>query len=132
MTALAKDRNTPQIAGERFTYPVKGGEWIHAGALVFLDSGVVVPGSETASLVFPCRAENSADNRNGGDGDLNISVTRGAFGFANDGAVTAAHVGTAAYAADDQTVSADDNAGARPRAGIIVRVENQVFVDVRL
>ncbi|MNR23420.1 hypothetical protein D3C85_1404400 [compost metagenome] len=46
-----------------------------------------------------------------------------AFRWANDGTVTAAHLGLPAYVIDDQTVSAEDNGGKRSLAGQIIQLE---------
>ncbi|MEF3074118.1 hypothetical protein V2P20_03680 [Methylobacter sp. Wu1] len=106
MTALAKDRNTPQREGDQFVYGVAASTKIYAGSLVCVNaSGYAVPGSVATTLKVVGRAEEQVDNSAGADGAKTITVRRGTFKFANAGDVTIAHLETNIYINDDQTVS---------------------------
>lgn len=109
MAAATQARNTSQFAGEYLNLPVKGGEIIFAGTLAALDAdGYAKPGEKAEGLTAAGRAEETVDNRDGGDGDASIRVARGAFKWDNDAAnpVDIADVLQDCYMLDDSTVTA--------------------------
>lgn len=134
MTALAADRNTPERSAKTFRHPVASDAIIYAGALVMLDASGDAAGATTATGLTPAgRAEARADNTGGAAGDVEVTVARGCFRFANDGTATIdrTHIGGTAYAVDDQTVAATDGTGTRSACGTIRDVDAQgVWVEI--
>lgn len=107
MAAAIQARNTSQYAGEYLVLPVKAATIIFAGTLVAIDAtGHAIPAKKAADLIAAGRAEDTADNKAGSDGDLTVKVARGTFRWDNDAtnAVTAVHVLKPCYIADDGTV----------------------------
>ncbi len=107
--ATTADRNTPHKDGKLLEVGVAAATTIHAGAMVARNSaGYLVPAADAAGLAVLGMAEEAADNSGGADGDLSVPVRRKrAFRFANSAAnpVTLAHLGTAVYVEDDETVA---------------------------
>lgn len=131
MTALSKDYlNTKaepaQVLPNLFPggLPVAAGAHIYANAIVAMNaSGYAVPASADSSLVVIGRAINSADNSGGSAGALTINIEQGAFDYANASgadAITAAMVGKIVFAQDDCTVSATNQGGTLPVAGVFL------------
>lgn len=125
MGQLTSVRDTAQVAyNGRYLYlPVKAGVIIYQGSMVALDNqGHAVPAKKAASLKAAGRAEETADNRTGTDGEIMINVLRGVFIWDNSAAnaLTEADVLGPCYMEDDQTVGklAD---GSSP-AGIVIHV----------
>jgi len=131
---LSADRNTPTRDGDLVAHPVKASSLIYAGALVALDAaGWAQPGATATGLAAAGRAEERADNSAGANGDLDVTVRRGVFRWANAAgdAVDRSHIGGTAYIVDDQTVSATDGGGAQSAAGQIIDVDSDgVWVDM--
>lgn len=141
MTALAKDRNTPQFGTPDsvqpllLSFPVEAATTIYAGCLVGTNaSGNAVPASANNVLKLWGRAEKQVVNTvaagYGAAGDLQVSVKPGVFYFANGDTIVAADVGKYCYAGDDQTVYLSDGAGLRPLAGVIYSVSATLGVAV--
>lgn len=131
--SLNADRNTPYKDGELISVPVAASAVIYAGALVVANSsGYAAPGSTATTLTYLGRAEASADNASGSNGDVSVLVRRGkAFLFANDGTdpVTQASLGKTCYIVDDETVAATNGTSTRSAAGIVLGLEDgQVWV----
>lgn len=127
MAALTKDRNTSERSGKEFSFPVKAGTRIFAGAIVVLTTGIAEPGKTGTGLVAVGRAEAHADNRNGGNGDIDVPVRAGVFRFDNSAdadEITRAEIGADAWIVDDQTVAKTDGSAARSKAGRIVDVDD--------
>lgn len=128
MAVLTKERDTTEIANgaKMLVLPVKGATTIYQGALVAIDAnGFAIPATKAASLTAAGRAEETAVNAAGADGDTTIRVMRGAFVFANSATankITKAHLLKPCYMEDDQTVSA--LATGSSIAGLVVRVGN--------
>lgn len=127
MATLTTERNTTQLlnGGHILHLPLKGKTTIYQGALVALDSnGFAVPGAKTSGLTAVGRAEETVANI-GADGAAAINVQRGTFIFENTATaanqVKAAHVMTACYMEDDQTVTA--LATGASIAGRVIRVD---------
>jgi len=134
MTALTKDRDTPERGNNFYRVPVAAGVQIFAGALIALnEGGFAVPGHISATLKGFGRAEESVDNKGGGDGDQYINVKRGVFRFANSSGadlITRADIGEVCFICDDQTVGKTDGGGTRSVAGRIDDVDaGGVWVD---
>lgn len=123
MAALTADRNTPTREGRADAHPVAAATRIYAGSMVMLDALGNAAGATTATGLKPAgRAEEYVDNSDGAAGDRTVLTRRGEFLWANDGSVTRAHIGAAAYAVDDQTVAATDGGGTRSACGTIRNV----------
>jgi hypothetical protein len=127
MTALTKDRNTPERSGHIVEPPVKGATTIYAGSLVAVDAnGHAVPGATATTLKGLGRAEQNVDNSGGADGGLNVRVGRGIYRFANSAAtdeITLSDVGNDCYIVDDQTVAKTSGTNTRSVAGKIYDVD---------
>lgn len=128
MTALATERNTPEISngGKTLVLPVKGATTIYQGSIVALDAaGLSIPGETAEGLTAAGRAEETIEN-SGADGAVSIKVTRGVFVFDNTATpankVTQAHVLKTCYIEDDQTVTA--LATGASAAGRVIRVDD--------
>lgn len=131
MTALAANKKVNEIAvpwsrlsGDMGT-PLAAGVF-YVGALVGYDTsdGKLKPWATIATLqpagvCWEYAAANSAS----------VKIKSGIFKFVNAGDITSAHVGTAAYGTDDQTVTITTTT--RSKVGVIVRVESDgVYVAV--
>jgi hypothetical protein len=123
MAALTNSRNTPELAdgGRMQVYPVEANTTIYLGSMVALNAnGNAVPASSAAGLKTLGRAELTYGGVPGQDavnagaaGAVSIVARRGVFMYAvNDGSIGAAQIGQAAFAVDDNSVSASDGSGA--------------------
>jgi len=135
MTALAKDKNTPEKIGDLRVDPVAAAATIFAGALVCLDAaGNAVPGATAVNLKARGRAEEAVDNSAGVAGAKTVKTKRGTFRFENSAGgdeITATDIEKVCYIVDDQTVAKTDGAGTRSVAGKVVSVETAgVYVEV--
>ncbi|QIL81778.1 hypothetical protein G7047_19050 [Diaphorobacter sp. HDW4A] len=122
MTALNKDRTTPQRAADLVADPLAAGVVIFAGSMYVLDGlGNATPA--TADAAKPVRAV--ARKRSvQAEGDEQCDGAIGCFRFDNSEggtAITRVHIGANAFAIDDQTVA---NAGTCI-AGVILDVDEQ-------
>lgn len=123
MTALSVDRDTPQIKGEFYFYPMIASDIIYKGSIVVLDSsGNAEPGSTATGKMAVGRAEEYKDNSAGSATDKSIKVRTGVFRFGNGDVITKAHIGDTAWIVDDQTVSKASSG--KSQAGIIVDVDS--------
>jgi hypothetical protein len=124
MTALTKDRNTPFRDGKAFGHPVAAEKVFFAGSLAVLNAtGYAEPATTATGKKGLGRVMEGVSNAAGADGDVLVIVEHGCFAWANDGNVTRAHVGSSAYAVDDQTVAPTDGGGTRSAVGIIRNVD---------
>lgn len=128
MTALNKDRATPQRCADLVADPLAPGATIFAGSMYVLDaSGDATPA--TAAATTPVRAV-SRKRTVQADGAEHSDGVVGTFCFDNSagrGAITREHIGTNAYAVDDQTVG---NAGTCVAGEIFDVDERGVWVSV--
>lgn len=132
--ALASDRMTEKRQGELFEIPLAANAIVYTGALVMVDAGYLKPGAPSTTAIVVGRANNSADNTGGSDGDKTVTVEKGCFKFKNSGTdpITQADLFNDCYIEDDETVSKTNNTNTRIKAGQIVRVESDgIFVDTR-
>ncbi|HCU69238.1 MAG TPA: hypothetical protein DGF30_08440 [Desulfomicrobium sp.] len=105
MTALSADKNIQRTEGVTHPFPVDDGDKIYAGALVCVNAdGYLVPGGDTAGLIFVGVSEEQKDNTSGDDGDLTCSVRRRGLFRCAIAAATQANVGDNVFLVDDQTV----------------------------
>lgn len=122
MAALTRDRNTFYREGVEIEFPVATNTKVYAGSLVCVNSnGYIVPAADSPNFTFVGVALEQVDNGTGSNGDKSIRVRRtGVFEF-NAVSITQAMVGSAMYAADDQTF--DDAAGLTNdvKVGILTR-----------
>lgn len=127
MTALTKGRNTRELAGEVFDFPVLAATTCFEGGIAVLDaSGWCKPGVTGTGLVCVGSFKRRADNSGGGNGAINASVKAGTYQFGNStstDAITKAEIGDNCYIVDDQTVAKTDGGGTRSIAGRIVQVD---------
>jgi hypothetical protein len=123
MAALTNSRNTPELAdgGRMQVYPVEASTTVYLGSIVALDAnGNAVPASTTAGLRVIGRAEMTYGGVPGQDainsgaaGAVSIVARRGVFMYSiNDGSIAEPQIGALAYAVDDNSVSANNGAGA--------------------
>lgn len=106
MTALAVDKKLEYTEGVEVSAPVGASKEIFSGGFVCVGAdGYLVPGADTAGLIFHGVAREHIDNSSGADGDLNCRVRRRGLIKALMGtAITIANVGDNVFLVDDQTV----------------------------
>lgn len=127
MTALTRNRDTLEREGTSFVYRVAPGKTVFAGSLVAVDSsGLAQPAKEATGLVCVGRAENRAME------GQPVTCKRGVFLFNHTGDITPAHIHEKCWLVDDQTVSSSSGTNSRSVAGIIVNVETDATVWVRV
>ena len=130
MTALAANRNTPELAGINpvALFTILNAAVCYAGALAAIDyTGEVQPAADTAGLKVVGRFAKYVSNTPDGQ---SVAVERGIFRFENDATspVTRAAIGMPCYVVDDQTV-AGKTTNMVP-AGIVMDVDSDgVWVD---
>jgi hypothetical protein len=151
MAALTNSRNTPEMAdgGRIRVINVEANTTIFLGSMVAVNaSGNAVPASATTTtanalkvigraeyVVNGAPAQNAVNNP-GAAGAIQIAVRKGVFMYAQDSSLTAAAVGSACFALDDNSVTANDRAsGAEVQqyavAGEVVAIDasGEVWVD---
>ncbi len=130
--ALTKDRPTPTRANRDCHDPMAALVCIYAGAIVMLDGeGNAVPGQTATGLIARGVATRQIDNSTGASGDNSVPSVNGCHQFINDGSITRADIGRAAYVVDDETVAQTDGEGSRSVLGSIVDVDaGGVWVDI--
>ena len=128
MTALNKDRATPQRAGDLVADPLGAGVTIFAGSMYVLDDkGLALTATAAATASVRAVARKRAVYA---DGDEFTDGAIGTFRFDNSAggaAITRAHIGSNAYAVDDQTVA---NAGTCVAGEILDVDESGVWVRI--
>ena len=120
MTALTKDRPTPEREGRLVADPLAAAAVIYAGALYVLDSAGAAAAA-TAAATTPVRAVATA-RASAAAGDSRVEGALGVFRFDNgSGAaeLTRADIGGDAFVVDDQTVAKTGTA----KAGVVVDVD---------
>ena len=129
------ERNTTEREGRRFDFPAAADVVIWKGTLAAMNAlGLVVPGSAAAGLVTLGIAEETADNTGGAAGAVRVTAKRGTFLLRNSTGpdeITGAHVGSACYVVDNETVALTHATNTRPVAGTIRAVEQGgVWVEI--
>jgi hypothetical protein len=140
MTALTIEKRVPELNGTSVlakvhTLKLAAATVILAGALVALNaSGYLVNATATTGLVACGVAQETVDNTDGDAGDKSCRVYSGVHKFVNSSGadeVLQANLFGLCYAADNQTVAATSNAGARSIAGVVIRIDTDgVYVQV--
>lgn len=94
--------------GRTLVFPVKAGQKITEGMIVAIKEGYAIAGAKTTGAITVGVAVEPADNTNGADGGIEITVKRGAFKILNSSVnpVTQADVFKTAYFVDAYTVTA--------------------------
>lgn len=125
MTALTKERDTKQRAGDLIAVPAVTNKTFYAGAIACIDaSGWATPGATATTLKAVGRVEETLDTTGISSGGHNVTVRRGVFKFTNAGDIVQADTFGMAYIVDDQTVAGDDGTGTRSAAGKIIAVDD--------
>ena len=129
MTALTKDRTTPERDGRLVADTLAVGALIYAGSMYMLNAtGDAVPAAPQAAattLVVRAVARRRASQA---QGDTLTDGALGVFGFDNATAADAlarADIGAACYALDDCTVAKGHDTKKRPKAGTVVDVDDR-------
>jgi hypothetical protein len=138
MDRLTDQLGTPEVVLPQLLYfPVEANTTIYGGALVCTNaSGNAVPASATSTLICWGRAERQQVNTTaagvGAAGALSVTVHQGVFFFNNStiSAVSAANVGQACYAENDNVISLTSQGGTLPFAGTIVAYSEQGLSEV--
>jgi len=134
MTALSADKKTEYAEGVEVPVPVDGGSKIFVGANVcFNTAGFLVPGADTAGLIFAGISRSSIDNSLGDDGDESAVVRRrGLFLMELATPITQANVGDNAFLVDDQLVDLAANVTNDIFCGIIAQHVDatHAFIDI--
>lgn len=127
MTALTKDRPTPEREGRLVADPLAAAAVIYAGAMYMLDAtGNALPAAPQAAattLVVRAVARRRAVQA---QGDALTDGATGVFRFDNataGDALTRADIGAVCYALDDATVAKGHDTNKRPKAGVVVDVD---------
>jgi hypothetical protein len=104
--SLSADKKTEYKEGVEIPAPVAALTKIFAGAWVCVNAaGYLVPGADTAALIFHGISRQYVDNSLGADGDLTGLVRRRGLIKATLGhAITQANVGDNVFLVDDETV----------------------------
>lgn len=127
MAALTEGRNTPEALGPDREGPVAAAETIFEGAIVMIDAaGLLVRGKTATGLTGVGVAQARADNGLGANGALAARYRPGIFRLANSAGadeITAADIGKAAWAVDDQTVARTSATSTRSKAGVVDHVD---------
>lgn len=123
--------------GRRFHVPVDGGSTIYAGTMVacLIATGMLVPATTAGAGPAIGKALHDVDNSAGADGakrclietDRVYRLTNGSTAFSD-----ANVIGCPAYAVDDNSVSSNDNSGARLRCGTFLGMESDGKVRVAM
>jgi hypothetical protein len=107
--------------------PVAAGETIERGHFVICDGNgyaraFAIPMVDAAAMG---RAEATADNSAGGDGDELLTVRQGVFRWDNSGAdaVTQASLGRPCYLEDSETVRATQGGDYQVAAGTVLNID---------
>lgn len=130
MTNLDKDRKTPELlifdAISPLEYDVAASAKLFAGGFGMLDaSGNLVRGAADTSLTMVGVVEKQADNSSGDAGDIRARVKPGVYRMENGGAsIATANINSVCYVGDDNTVYLTDGSATRPKAGVIVNVDD--------
>lgn len=127
MTALAADRNTPELGGPAREGLLGASQSIFMGSILMRNaSGHLIKGATATGSRGVGRAEDRGTSTTAGV--TSIPYRPGVFRFANSAAgdlIAVADIGGACYIVDDQTVAKTDGTGTRSIAGIIDGVDAQ-------
>ncbi len=115
-------------AGIKRAYPVAASTKIGACVAVLLAaSGYAVPYASADGTSKFCGVSTfEKDNSAGTAGAMTVEVEHQEIAFLNAGDITVAHVGTTVYFTDGYTVSIDSDTDARPIAGTVTQIEDDL------
>ena len=121
MTALAVDKKLEYREGQEVSIPVINADIIFAGSNVCISAaGYLVPGADTAGLIYQGVAREYVDNSLGAAGDKNCAVLRrGLVRMTLATAITIANVGDNVFLVDDDLVDLTANVTNKIFCGII-------------
>lgn len=134
MAALTKDRNTKnKELGRSISVPLAAGAQVFAGGMVARQAadGFGVAAGDVAGHKVVGVADEGVDNTGGADGDLEVIVRKGVFGFNNVGTVVdQIDLGNEVFVSTDNEVEKVGGVVNNIRAGTLDRIEadGQVFV----
>ena len=129
MTALTKDRTTPERDGRLVADTLAVGALIYAGSMYMLDAtGDAVPAAPQAAATTLVVRAVALRRASQAQGDTRTDGALGVFCFENATAADAlarADIGAACYALDDFTVAKGHDTTTRPPAGTVVDVDDR-------
>ncbi len=131
---LSADKKTEYKEGVEIPVPVDGGSTIFAGALTCVNAvGFLVPGADTAGLIFQGISRQYVDNSLGQDGDAVCLVRRRGLPLMTFGhALTQANVGDNVFLAGDDVVDVAANVNNLIFCGVIAEYVStyEAYVDI--
>lgn len=105
MTALTQDKYLERTDGVELSFPVGASQKIYGGALVAVNAaGYLLPGADTAGLIFQGVSTEQKDNSSGSNGDLSCNVRRRGLVKCVIASASQANIGDNVFLVDDQTV----------------------------
>ncbi|PKN05523.1 MAG: hypothetical protein CVU74_01265 [Deltaproteobacteria bacterium HGW-Deltaproteobacteria-9] len=132
--ALTADKKTEYKEGVEVPVPVAAATKIFAGAWACVNAaGFLVPGADTAALIFQGISRAYVDNSLGSNGDLTGLVLRRGLVKATLGhAITQANVGDNVFLVDDETVDLTANTTNDIFCGVIAEYidSTHAFIDI--
>jgi hypothetical protein len=132
--ALTADQKTEYKEGVEVPVPVAATTKIFAGAWACVNAaGFMVPGADTAALIFQGISRQYVDNLLGGNGDLTGTVRRRGLVKATLGhAITQANIGDNVFLVDDETVDLAANVTHLIFCGVIAEYidSTHAFIDI--
>lgn len=135
MAALTGERDTQARRGEVLAYPLAADAVCYQGGLGVLNAGYAVPGSVATGLIAVGRFDETIDNTGNAAGANTILIRQGDFKWANSASadlIERDDIGKDCYIVDDQTVALTNGSSTRSRAGIILDVDSDGGVWVRM
>ncbi len=134
MAALAKDRNTKnKELGRSNSVPLAAGAQVFAGGMVARQAadGFCVAAGDVVGHKVVGVADVGVDNTAGADGDLEVIVRKGVFGFDTVGTVVdQLDLGNEVFVSSDHEIEKVAGVVNNIRAGTLDRIEadGQVFI----
>lgn len=114
MAAATRDLSIPQrmpVLAHSYGFPVKAGIRIFKSTIVGITADkLAVPAGTAGCVALIGLAELNVDNRDGVDGDQQVTAKKGVFKMPFPAAVPA-NIGAAVYALDDQTLQLTNGGG---------------------
>jgi len=132
--SLSADIKAQIKEGKEIGPPVATGKIIYSGAWTCVNSaGFLVPGADTAGLIFQGISRLYVDNSLGANGALNGLLWRRGLVYATLGhAITQANVGADVFLVDDETVDLTANVTNKIFCGVIAEYVDatHAFIDI--
>jgi hypothetical protein len=135
MAALTKDRNTlNKELGRAISVPLAAGEVVFAGGMVARQAadGFCAAAGDVVGHKVVGVADEGGDNTGGADGDVEIIVRKGVFGFDNVGTVVdQIDLANEVFVSTDNEVEKVGGVVNNIRAGTLDRLEDgQAFIKI--